>query len=191
MTYKGLPVFDLFIEDENIFNNVSLVDNPAIERNFIKFSAEPEIKFKVDEEKHIVNGPVLIPGQMIYRRNSDGEEYYLRFNAKSIEDMELRFFKDHSNTNGNVMHQVEVDGVTYFESYIINKERNIAPVEFADLPDGTWVMSAKIENDELWGLIKDGTIRGFSIDAVLTVKPAKDEIDDLDELLDYLNNITK
>lgn len=188
MTYKGLPVFDLTIEDENIFDNVSLVDYPAIERNFVKFSADTEIKFKVDEEKHIVNGPVLIPGQMIYRRNGT-EEYYVRFNAKSIEDMALRFFKDHSNTNGNVMHQVEVDGVTYFESYIINKERNIAPVEFADLPDGSWIMSAKIENEELWELITNGEIRGFSIDAVLTVTPAKDEIDDIDELMNYLNNI--
>lgn len=188
MTYKGLPVFDLTIEDDNIFDNVSLVDFPAIQRDFVKFAADTEIKFKVDDEKHIVNGPVLIPGQMIYRKSGD-REFYVRFNEKAIEDMELRFFKDHSNTNGNVMHQVEVDGVTYFESYIVNKERNIAPVEFSDLPDGTWIMSAKIENEELWNLIRSGAIRGFSIDATLTFKPAKDEIDSLDELMDYLNNI--
>lgn len=188
MTYKGLPVFDLTIEADNIFDNVSLVDFPAIERDFIKFSADAEIRFKIDDEKHIVNGPVLIPNQLIYRRNGE-KEYYVRFNEKSIEDMALRFFKDHSNTNGNVMHEVVVDGVTYFESYLLNKDRNIAPKEFADLPDGTWIMSAKIENEELWKAIKDGVIRGFSIDAVLTVTPAKDEIDSLEELIDYLNNI--
>ena len=189
MLYNGLPVFDLTIEDDNIFSNVSLVDFPAIERDFVKFAAEEQrIKFSVDDEKHIVNGPVLIPGQMIYRRNGD-YEYYVRFDEKSIEDMALRFFKDHSNTNGNVMHEVTVDGVTYFESYIVNKERNISPVEFSDLPNGTWIMSAKIENEELWAAIKDGTIRGFSIDAYLTVTPAKDEIDSIEGLLEYLNKI--
>jgi hypothetical protein len=188
MTYQGLPVFDLTIEEDNIFSNVSLVDFPAIQRDFIKFSEDTEIKFAVDEEKHIVNGPVLIPGQMIYRRQGD-REYYVRFNEKAIEEMALRFFKDHSNTNGNVMHQIEVEGITYFESYILNKERNIAPVEFNDLPNGTWIMSAKIENEELWKLVKDGTIRGFSIDAVLTSTPAKDEIDTIDDLIDYIKSI--
>lgn len=188
MTYQGLPVFDLTIEEDNIFSNVSLVDFPAIQRDFIKFSEDTEIKFAVDEEKHIVNGPVLIPGQMIYRRQGN-REYYVRFNEKAIEEMALRFFKDHSNTNGNVMHQIEVEGITYFESYILNKERNIAPVEFNDLPNGTWIMSAKVENEELWKLIKDGTIRGFSIDAVLTSTPAKDEIDTIDDLIDYIKSI--
>lgn len=188
MTYQGLPVFDLTIEEDNIFSNVSLVDFPAIQRDFIKFSEDTEIKFAVDEEKHIVNGPVLIPGQMIYRRQGN-REYYVRFNEKAIEEMALRFFKDHSNTNGNVMHQIEVEGITYFESYILNKERNIAPVEFNDLPNGTWIMSAKIENEELWKLVKDGTIRGFSIDAVLTSTPAKDEIDTIDDLIDYIKSI--
>lgn len=188
MTYQGLPVFDLTIEEDNIFSNVSLVDFPAIQRDFIKFSEDTEIKFAVDEEKHIVNGPVLIPGQMIYRRQGN-REYYVRFSAEAIEEMALRFFKDHSNTNGNVMHQIEVEGITYFESYILNKERNIAPVEFNDLPNGTWIMSAKIENEELWKLVKDGTIRGFSIDAVLTSTPAKDEIDTIDDLIDYIKSI--
>lgn len=187
MTYKGLPVFDLTITDDNFFDNVSLVDCPAIEREFIKFSKDAEIKFSVNDEKRVVTGPVLIPGQMVYRRNGD-REFYVRFNEQSIEEMALRFFKDHRNTEGNVMHQVEVDGVTYFESYLLNKDRNIAPVEFADLPTGTWIMSAKIENDDLWNMVKSGAIRGFSIDAMLTVTPAKDEIDTLEDLLDYIKS---
>lgn len=186
--YNGLPVYVLTVDDESIFDNVSLVDYPAIERDFIKFSAEAEVRFKMDDERHVVTGPVLIPEQLIYRRNGD-YEYYVKFSKEAIEDMALKFFKDHSNTNGNVMHQVTVDGVTYFESYIINKERNIAPVEFSDLPDGTWVMSAKIENDELWSMIKEGQIRGFSIDASVRIEPEKDEIETLEELVDYLNKI--
>ena len=56
MIYNGLPVFDLTIEDDNIFENVSLVDFPAIQRDFVHFAEDTEIKFSVNEEKHIVSG---------------------------------------------------------------------------------------------------------------------------------------
>lgn len=186
MEYNGLPVFNLTIEDDNIFENVSLVDFPAIQRDFIRFAEDTEIKFKVNEEKHIVSGPVLIPDQLIYRRQG-GREFYVRFSAEAIEQMALRFFADSRQNEGNVMHEVEVNGVCYFESYLVNKERGIAPKEFSDLPDGTWFMSAKIENPELWELIKTGKIKGFSIAADLKLTPAKDEIDTLEDLLDYIN----
>lgn len=188
MTYKGLPVFDLNITEECFFDNVSLVDDPAIERDFLMFSKEPEYQFSVDEEKHIVSGPVLIPDQLIFRKRGD-KAFYVRFNKDAVEEMALRFFKDKRNTEGNVMHEVNVNGVTYFESYLLNKERNIAPVEFKDLPDGTWFMSAKIENEELWKLVREGVIKGFSISSEAVATPANDEIDNLEELLERLNNL--
>ncbi len=188
MIYNGLPVFDLTIEDDNIFENVSLVDFPAIQRDFVHFAEETEIKFSVNEEKHIVSGPVLIPDQLIYRRQGN-KEYYVRFSAEAIEQMALRFFQDSKQNEGNVMHEVEVNGITYFESYIVNRERGIAPTDFSDLPDGTWFMSAKVENEQLWALIKEGKIRGFSIAAELTQRPANDEIDTLEDLMEYINKL--
>lgn len=185
--YNGLPLFNVFIEgEENEFEAVSLVDVPAIQRDFIAFAEQVEIKFKVNDEKRIVSGPVLIPEQPIFRR-VDGKEFYIQFSAKSIEDMALRFFGDHSNTNGNLMHQVDVDGIVYFESYIINHDRGICPVEFSDLPDGTWCMSAKIENDKVWELVKNGTLKGFSIQATCSIVRAKEEISTLEELINEIN----
>lgn len=188
MEYNGLPVFSVSLEDENIFDNISLVDLPAIETNFIRMSEEAEVKFSINSEKRIVSGPVLIPEQMIYR-NDGKRQFYIKFSKEAIEQMALRFFKDHRNTEGNVMHQVEVDGVTFFESYLLNKERNIVPIEFQDLPEGTWFCSAKIENDEVWKLVTENKLRGFSIDAICTMTPAEEkEIETLDELMEYLNN---
>ena len=57
------------------------------------------------------------------------------------------------------------------------------------MPDGTWFMSAKVENDQLWALIKEGKIRGFSIAAELTQRPANDEIDTLEDLMEYINKL--
>ena len=186
MEYKGLPVFSVSIEDDNIFDNISLVDLPAIQTDFIKMAEEVEVKFAVDSEKHIVSGPVIIPEQMIYR-NDGHRQFYIKFSKEAIEQMAIRFFRDHRNTEGNVMHQVPVNGVTFYESYLLDRSRAIVPAEFADLPDGTWFVSAKITNEDVWRLVMEGSLRGFSIDAFLTMKPAKDEeIDSISDLVDYL-----
>lgn len=192
MEYKGLPVFQVTIEDDNIFDNISLVDLPAIETNFIRMAEEVEVKFSVNTEKRIVSGPVIIPEQMIYR-NDGKRQFYIKFNRETIEQMALRFFKDHRNTEGNVMHQVPVNGVTFFESYLLNRDRGIVPVEFSDLPDGTWFVSAKIESDEVWSLVTENKLRAFSIDAMLTLRPAQDnkDLDSVEDLINYLETISK
>lgn len=193
LIYNGLPLFDLSIDENGVFNNISIVDMPAIERNFLKFSEETaEVKFKVNDEQRIVTGAALITDQPIYRRDSNGREFYVRFNEEAIKEMAIRFFGDHSNTNGNVMHSVTVDGVTFFESYLINKERGICPVEFSDLPEGSWIVSAKITNDKVWQLIKEGKLKGFSIDANLTIKRAEklsEEETIIDSIEDLINHL--
>lgn len=185
--YKGLPVFEIDFTDESIWNNISIVDFPAIERNFLKLSKDVEIKFSVNEEKREVSGPVLIPDQMVYRRDAQGREFYITFNADTIKKMSLEFFKRDTQNNGNVMHSVDVDGITFFESYLLNKERNICPKEFEDLPDGTWIVTAKVENDDVWKLVKEGELRGFSIDVVTDFKEEDKPIDSIEELIEYLN----
>lgn len=187
--YNGLPVFLVDLNDKTIFNNISIVDCPAIEEDFIQLSKEAEIKFKVNEEKRIISGPVLIPEQPIYRRDENGKEFYIKFKAATIRDFAVKFFKDHRNTEGNIQHEIATNGITFFESYLLNKERGIVPNEFSDLPDDTWFVSAKVENDNVWKLIKDGTLKGFSIDIMSTLKEDKSVIDTVEELEDYLNNI--
>ena len=67
----------------------------------------------------------------------------------------------------------------------MNRERGILPVEFNDVPDGTWIVSAKIENDKVWELITAGVLRGFSIEGKLGVR---EEISTMEELIDYIKN---
>ena len=191
--YNGLPLFEITIDEDGELQNISIVDEPAIEMNFLAFSKEEEVRLSVDDEKHIVSGPALIPDMPIYRRDERGRGYYITFSKQAIEDIAIRFFEDHNNTNGNLMHQVDVDGVTYFESYIVNRDRGIVPVEFEDVPNGTWMVSAKIHNEEVWNLIKNGTLRGFSISGNLTFTRAKEdkEIDSIEDLLSYLKNNNK
>lgn len=188
MIYQGLPLYNVeFDEDTSVFNNVAIVTEPAIEVPFIRLSKqeEPRIRLKIDEERRLVSGPALIPEEPIYR-NQDGRQFYIKYTADTIKRMALNFFKKDRQNEGNVEHAVPVNGITYFESYIIDKGRGINPKEF-DLPDGTWILTAKVENDDVWDLIKSGDLTGFSID-IANVRFSEDkEIDNLEDFINYLN----
>lgn len=186
--YKGLPVYIVDLED-CLWNNVALVNSPAIQVDFLKFSEQEELKFSIDEEKRIVTGPVLIPEQMIYRRMDNGKEFYIKFTEEMIKNAAIEFFRQGRENEGNVEHSVSVNGITFYESYLKDDTRGIVPVEFSDLPNGTWFLSAKVENDDVWELVKNGTIKGFSIDMRALIMPEEiSVIDSLEELVDYINN---
>lgn len=188
MIYKGLPIYNVeFNDDRSVFNNVAIVTEPAIQETFIQLSKQDEgqVQLKIDEERRIVSGPALIPDQPIYR-NQGGRAFYIKYTKDTIEKMALNFFKHHKNTEGNVEHQLPVNGITYYESYLVNKERGIAPKEF-DLPDGTWFLSCKVENDDVWDLVKNGELTGFSIDISNVQLEDEKTIDSLEEFMEYLN----
>jgi hypothetical protein len=79
------------------------------------------------------------------------------------------------------MHDTKVEGVYLFESFITDKQRGVqAPKGFPKVADGSWFGSYKIENDQVWRSVLDGTFKGFSIEGyfdMLEVKMRKDEID--------------
>ena len=185
--YKGLPIFIVDINDESVFNNVSIVDMPAIERNFIQLSKQADIKFSVNEEKRTVSGPVLIPDVPIYRKDN-GKEYYIKWTADTIKQYAIKFFRDGRESEGNVQHSISFNGITFYESFLLNRDRGIVPKEFADLPDGTWFLSARIDNDKVFELIKDGTLKGFSVEIQTSLSEEDKPIDKLEELMDYLKN---
>ena len=186
--YNGLPIYEVEFDDEySVFNNVSFVTSPAIEEGFVRLSKQDHIvKLKINEESRIVSGPVLIPGQPIYRVGESGREFYISWSKDTIKQVAINFFKHNRQNEGTVEHEFSVLGITFFESYILNKERGISPKEFDDLPDGTWMLSAKVNDDATWQLIKDGTLTGFSIDMSNVSFKEEKEIDNLEDLLKYL-----
>lgn len=184
--YNGLPIYIVNFDENTEWHNVSIVDYPAIEHNFIQLAEQTELKFAINEEKRDVLGPVLIPNQPIYRKLG-GKEFYIEFNAQTIRDLAIKFFGDNMQTEGNVQHQYEVDGVVFYQSFLLDREKGIVPDAFTDLPDGTWFIGAHIENDDVWQLIKEGKLRGFSVDMKAVITPEKDAIDTLEELFEQLN----
>lgn len=194
--FEGKPLLRLTINgDEDGVNIISLVEFPAVERNFIQLSKE--VKLSLNEEKRELLGVALIPDFPIYRSDEQGE-YYITFNAESIRKIAIDFYKKLNVNMADVEHTHNLEnGITYFQSMILDKDNGICPTAFKDLPDGTWIVGCKVENDKVWEAVKSGEVKGFSIDGYFHAEPEKQEekpeekstIDNLDDLFDWLESL--
>ena len=170
MLYKNLPLYNLVIDDdENLgVDKISLVTYPAVEENFLLFdeTKRADYSFSIqNEEKRIVSGIAMVADRPIYRETPDKKGYYVIFSKDTIEKIAHRFAKNNYAFNISTQHKTDVPNCYVVESFIINKERGICPKEFADVEDGSWYTSVKIDNEELWNEIKNGEgLNGFSVE---------------------------
>ena len=129
--------------------------------------------FLEENEKRIVMGAVLVPDKPIYR-NQDGEEFYITFSADTIEKLAHDFLRMGRNYNFSYQHDGAVEGVSVIESWIVSDTEMDKSAQYGmKLPKGTWVMAAKIDNEELWRSIKNGDAKGFSIEAIVNLDEIK------------------
>jgi len=104
------------------------------------------------EELRIVTAPVLVPGE----QDSDGEVV----TKEQVEKVALEFMEQYQIIDiGHSFNKVAVP----VESWLTRKQERIGET---DIPEGTWMMSVKIQDDSTWAGIKAGTYKGFSITAV-------------------------
>ena len=133
-----------------------------------------------NEEKRIISGPIMLADSPIYRNDANNGEYYVVFTKDTIFKIVQKFFKKGFQSNVNLQHNAKdkVSNVTMFESFISDKDRGIMPMRgFEDTPDGSWFGSFKIEDDNVWQMVKDGDIKGFSVEGIFeyTKKESKEE----------------
>lgn len=134
--------------------------------------------FAIDnEEQRIISGALILADTNIYRRDDAGE-YYVRFPKETIKDIVLKFYKKGYQKNVNIMHDsgMTVEGLTMFESWIKDSARGIGGMKgFEDVPDGSWFGSFKVENDEVWQMVKEGKVKGFSVEGIFNYARSKNE----------------
>ena len=167
-----LPIYKLIINsdlnDEAEVDFVALVDKPAIQRNFLAFNTKQRFEV-LSEDKRIVSGPLMLADMPIYRMNEDFGEHYVVFDAETIQKIAEKFFKKGYQANVNEMHDPNkaVDGVTMFESWLVNRDLGKMPINgFEDVKDGSWFGSFKVENDDIWAKVKSGEFQGFSVEGI-------------------------
>ena len=119
------------------------------------------------EDKHIISGPIMLADKPIYRNNKKFGEHFVTFPAETIKDIAIKFSKKGYQDKVNLMHDksMTLDGLIMFESFIVDKERGILPMKgFEDAKDGSWFGSFYVENEQAWQLIKEGKVKGFSVE---------------------------
>jgi uncharacterized coiled-coil protein SlyX len=176
----SLPVYKIVINDndESGCTTISLVDNPAVEIPFLRFSKDEIHKLSFNDEKRTISGIAMIADTPIYRNSYPRGEYYIVFTKETIRKMVEKYAKNGYYNLVNLQHQSDayVDGVHMCESLIIDKERGLCPIEFKDCPDGSWYVSYHIEDEALWNEIKSsGHLNGFSIEVLSDMELIKEQ----------------
>jgi hypothetical protein len=165
---NNIPDVEMRITDENdSVNCISLVEKPAIESDFVHLS-ENSIEMKiVDEEKRIVVGAVLIPNKKIYR-DVNGKQFNMFFKSDTIEKLAERYMEKHNISASTLEHDESTTGVFTKEIWIVEDEKKDKQNLYGlNHPVGTWMEVKKINNDKVWEGVKDGTYKGYSIEAGL------------------------
>lgn len=167
-TYKGLPIYQITIDEDMKAQGVkimSIVDSPAVESDFLKFSAIRE-KFSLNEEKQIITGCAIRANYPIYRKDDEGNEFYVTFTPQYIEKIVHKFMKEGRTKSVNLMHDsdMSVDDVFLFESYLLTEAHKLSFDAFKDIEPGSWMVSYKVDNSDVWELIKEGKLKGFSVE---------------------------
>ena len=146
---------------------ISLVYSPAIEESFIFLNKGDRFTFaKVDKEKRLLIGPALIPNKTIPRYDQEiGEEYEVYFSEETVSQAAELFLREKRTDAYTLEHKAGVNGLSIFESWIVqDAKKDKASLYGFEVPVGTWMVSVKVHNDEVWNQVKEGEYRGFSIE---------------------------
>lgn len=169
-----MDIIELFIDETDEVSGieaVSIVENPAIEEDFIALK-DHQVKFaEVNKEKRILMGAALIPNKPIYRMSGENE-YYIYFSRDTVRKASELFFIRGNHNKSTLEHQVPLDGLVAVESWIVeNKEQDKSAMYGMDVPLGTWMLSMKVLNDDVWeNYVKSGKVKGFSIEGYFADK---------------------
>ena len=153
---------------------ISLVESPAIEETLVALEEQKEIKVQLaNEEKHMVYSAVLVPDKPIYRRNDDGDEFYVEFTKESIEHMSQQFFKNYKQNEITLDHESQANDITVVESWLktdMYKDKSVALGLNENLPIGTWFCGMKVNQIDAWDRIKNGELKGFSVESLIRLE---------------------
>ena len=167
-------IIELVINEDDSLSGieaVSVVENPAIQENFIALNKHEVMLKEIDSEKRLLMGAALIPNKHIYRRNEKDEEYYIYFSEQTVRKASELFLMRSNQNNATYEHKDKLNGLSVVESWIIEDENHDKSKKYGfDLPVGTWMISMKVNNDKVWSDVKEGKVKGFSIEGYFADK---------------------
>lgn|SRR3990167_6936398 len=191
---KKIPVYKLRINESDDDNSeiemIALVDEPAVMSNFLQFNKMQ--RFSADKERRLIMGIAMIANMPIYRRDEKMGEHYVVFDKDEIMKVAQKFFRKGYQNKFNIEHDKgqSKEGLYIIESFLVDSSRGVsAPAAFAGISEGSWIITVKVDNDEVWEkFIKTGEVMGFSIEGLFSYEDfGENEEKILDEIIDIVN----
>lgn len=174
--HNTYDIVELVVDDDNealAIDAISLVTSPAIEEDFVFFNKQKNLTLAaIDEEKRLLVSPALIPYKQIYRYDArTDKEYYVYFTEDTVRKAAEAYMKHQNTNNATIQHEEKVTGVHTVESWIVeNTDNDKSRLYGYDLPKGTWFVTMRVLNDEVWQRIKSGELKGLSIEGYFVDK---------------------
>ena len=130
--------------------------------------------FGFDEDKKIVVGAAMIPNKMISRYDELGKLFYVFFSKISIKKMADKFMQQGRTDETSIEHdgqKLGSDKVYITESWVSDDPVYDKSHQYGfALPSGTWFVSMKVNDDEVWKMIKEKSLTGFSVEGLFAEK---------------------
>ena len=198
-----MEIIELVIDENDEYSGIeaiSVVSAPAIEENFIALKSEDQIRLaEVSKEKRLLIGAALIPDKPIYRKTDD-HEFYIYFSKETVAKASQMYLKAGNQGQATMEHATKkLEGMTVVESWLIEDEVHDKSRKYGlDMPIGTWMVSMKIDNDDIWeNYVKENKVSGFSIEGYFADKlnratdKKKDQYNNDDKLLKEIIDVLK
>ncbi len=169
-----MKIIELILDEEQEETGVeaiSIVENPAIESDFVALK-DQEIKLaEVDADKKILMGALLIPNKPIYRNGDEGD-YYIYFSKDTVQKASQLYLQNGYQHNSTLEHNETLQGLTLVESWIVADEVQDKSRKYGlNVPLGTWMGAVKVNNNEIWQeYVKTNKVKGFSIEGYFADK---------------------
>ena len=145
---------------------------PVIQKNGV---ADREIFAAYEEldEKQILVGPLMKANKLI-KRVDDMGEYFVYFDADTIEKLAYKFMEQKLIDRVNIEHDSSdmVDDAFLVESWIVKDPKNDKSAFYGYEPKkGDWYGMYKIKDKAIWDeYIKTGKVKGFSVEGYFNDK---------------------
>tara|TARA_R110002012_G_C11510956_1_gene598402 strand:- start:223 stop:831 length:609 start_codon:yes stop_codon:yes gene_type:complete len=194
-----MKIVELIIDedvDESGIDAISIVENPAIEEQFVALNSQ-EIKLaEISKEKKILLGALLVPNKPIFRTGDEGD-YYIYFSKETVSKASQRYLTLGKQNNSTLEHEHSLKGLSLVESWIVeDKVHDKSRVYGMDVPVGTWMGAVKVNNDEIWSeYVSTNKVKGFSIEGFFADKmerpkeSIKEDMSQDEKLLNKIKNI--
>jgi hypothetical protein len=194
-----MRIVELILDENSVegIEAISIVENPAIEEDFVALKNEEVQLAQID--KQLLVGALLIPNKPIYRRKGE-DEYYIYFSKHTIRKAAEMYLMKGNQNNSTLEHQHSLNGLTLVESWLVEDETHDKSRKYGlNVPVGTWMGVVKVNNDEVWNdYVKTGKVKGFSIEGYFIDKmerpkePLNDfEEEEAEEMLSYIRRIVR